>query len=184
MAGARHLRSSLIQPSTDIDTISARLDCVSELLARPDCLQDVHKILPSLYDSDRLLKYFCSASKTSTGQSRAKACISAVLGLKASLGCAPLLADALTATGQCPPQNELLCAIVDNLSSPDLEALRAVIDEVVDADAVYDKKASVRTLNCLFTIKTGASQVCALVRSTPVSLATLGHPAGTGPTPE
>jgi DNA mismatch repair ATPase MutS len=33
-AGTRCLRSSIIQPSVDLETISARLDCVSELLER------------------------------------------------------------------------------------------------------------------------------------------------------
>ena len=43
-AGARYLRSNLIQPSTDLATIAARLDAVSELLARPEALQDARKV--------------------------------------------------------------------------------------------------------------------------------------------
>ena len=40
-AGSRMLRAALIQPSTDMDTITARHDCVVELLAREDALVDL-----------------------------------------------------------------------------------------------------------------------------------------------
>ena len=46
-AGSRFLRSALLQPSTDLATISARLDAVSELLTRPEAIQDARKILPT-----------------------------------------------------------------------------------------------------------------------------------------
>ena len=46
-AGSRYLRTLLLQPSTDLDTISARLDCVSELLARDELLVDAHKVMAS-----------------------------------------------------------------------------------------------------------------------------------------
>ena len=46
-AGSRYLRTLLLQPSTDLDTISARLDCVSELLARDELLVDAHKVMSS-----------------------------------------------------------------------------------------------------------------------------------------
>lgn len=138
---------------------------MSELLGRPECLQDVHKILPSLVDSDRLLKHFMQ-KPSYTGQSRAKAAISAVLGLKASLAAAPLLAAALTSSGEAPPENELLCAIVGNLGSPDLEAMRAMIDELIEEDTAYDKRASQRALACLFAVKKGASRVLDVLRQT------------------
>ena len=41
-AGTRCLRSSIIQPSVDLETISARLDCVSELLEREVRASDAH----------------------------------------------------------------------------------------------------------------------------------------------
>ena len=43
---------------TDMDTITARHDCVVELIAREDALVDVQKILPALADCDRMLKLF------------------------------------------------------------------------------------------------------------------------------
>jgi len=55
-AGSRMLRAALIQPSTDMDTITARHDCVVELLAREDAIIDLQKILPTLSDCDRMLK--------------------------------------------------------------------------------------------------------------------------------
>ena len=57
-AGTRYLRSSLVQPSTDLDTICARLDCVSELLTREEAMVDAQRVLSAFADSDRLLKFF------------------------------------------------------------------------------------------------------------------------------
>jgi len=37
----------LLQPSTDLDTITERLNCVSELLARDELLVDAHKVMAS-----------------------------------------------------------------------------------------------------------------------------------------
>ena len=77
------------------------------------------QVLPAFKDSDRLLKHFMQ-KQTQSGCARAKAAITAVLQLKTVLRAAPLLAAALTSNGEAPPQNDLLKAVVANLSSPDL----------------------------------------------------------------
>ena len=81
-AGSRMLRAALIQPSTDMDTITARHDCVVELLAREDAIIDLQKILPTLSDCDRMLKLFIERQNISDSAARSEACISAVLQLK------------------------------------------------------------------------------------------------------
>ena len=52
-AGSRCLRASIIQPSKDLVTISARLDGVTELLEREGALHDLRKVLPAFAESDR-----------------------------------------------------------------------------------------------------------------------------------
>jgi DNA mismatch repair ATPase MutS len=113
------VRSSLLQPSCDLPTITGRLDAVSELLERAESLQDARKILPSFKDTDRLTRHFMQ-KPTQSGCARAKAAITAVLQLKAVLRTAPLLAAALTANGHEPPTNDVLRAIVDNCTAPEL----------------------------------------------------------------
>lgn len=107
-AGSRMLRAALIQPSTDMDTITARHDCVVELLAREDAIIDLQKILPTLADCDRMLKLFIERQNISDSAGRSEACISAVLQLKQVLHTVPCLAAALSENDQRPPKNELL----------------------------------------------------------------------------
>ena len=107
-AGSRMLRAALIQPSTDMDTITARHDCVVELIAREDALVDLQKILPTLADCDRMLKLFIERQNISDSAARSEACISAVLQLKQVLHTVPCLAAALSENDQRPPKNELL----------------------------------------------------------------------------
>ena len=102
------LRAALIQPSTDMDTITARHDCVVELLAREDAIIDLQKILPTLSDCDRMLKLFIERQNISDSAARSEACISAVLQLKQVLHTVPCLAAALSENDQRPPKNELL----------------------------------------------------------------------------
>ena len=90
---------------------------------------------------------------TASGCARAKGAISAVLQLKAVLRAAPLLAAALTASGQEPPTNALLTAIVGNLTDPGLAKLEARIDAVIDDDATFAKRTSQRMLECLFAVR-------------------------------
>ena len=64
-AGRRMLRASLLQPSTDLNTINTRLDCVEELGAGGERLVDVQKLLPAFADTDRVLRYFMQRSNRS-----------------------------------------------------------------------------------------------------------------------
>lgn len=172
-AGARHLRSTILQPSTDLATISGRLDAVSELLQRDAALHDVRRVLPHFADSDKLLKHFTVPSKA-TGCARAKQSINAVLQLKTVLRAAPLLAAALTSNGQDaadpdglgPLQNELLCKICENLSSSDLEELDGLISLVIDEDAMYAKRPAARVLESLFAVRPEVNAFLGVARQT------------------
>jgi len=165
-AGTRYLRASLLQPCTDLVTICARLDCVSELLERPEVLQDVRKVLPAFAESDRVIRHFMQAS-SQTGCARAKVAISSVLRLKATLRAAPVLAAALTSNDEDPPRNELLERIVANLRTPELAEMEELIGAVIDDQACFSKKTSQRMLECLFAVR---SKVCSFLD---VQLATL-----------
>ena len=213
-AGSRMLRAALIQPSTDMDTITARHDCVVELIAREDALVDLQKILPTLADCDRMLKLFIERQNISDSAARSEACISAVLQLKQVLHTVPCLAAALSENDQRPPKNELLqkvrrpslpnpphlpgspclssptnppphhgyslptssltasapslsCTqVLQNLLAPELAQLLQWIDEIVEVDAVFDRRSSQRLLQCLFSVKPGVKTTLDLCRQT------------------
>ena len=210
-AGSRMLRAALIQPSTDMDTITARHDCVVELIAREDALVDLQKILPTLADCDRMLKLFIERQNISDSAARSEACISAVLQLKQVLHTVPCLAAALSENDQRPPKNELLqkvrrplprarldlpgspclplhpphatpppcpslrsqrrphprpTQVLQNLLAPELAQLLQWIDEIVEVDAVFDRRSSQRLLQCLFSVKPGVKTTLDLCRQT------------------
>ena len=92
-----------------------------------------------------------------------------MLSLKTSLASAPTLGAAL-ASPSAPLQNELLRKIVEILTNPEFDGMRAEIDEVVSEDATYVKKASARTLECLFAVKLRHEEKASLLKITRQSL--------------
>ena len=168
-AGARMLRAALVQPSTDLDTITTRLDCVVELVDRGETLgADLQKILPQLADCDRMLKLFIEKRNDQAADSaqRSEACIAAVLQLKQVLQTAPSLAAAIDEHGATEPKNELLRKVLANLRAPELDGLLRTIDEVVEPDAIYAKAASQRLLQCLFSVRPGVKNTLDVCRQT------------------
>ena len=124
----------------------------------------MQKILPTLADTDRMLKLFIERQTLSDSAARSEACIAAVLQLKQVLHTAPSLAAALTENEQRPPRNELLQKVVHNLQAEELAQLLAWIDEVVEADAIFDRPSSQRLLQCLFSVKPGVKTTLDLCR--------------------
>lgn len=164
-AGSRLLRSSLIQPSNDLATIETRQDCMSELLHREEALADIQRILPGLAEVGRVLKAFMQKSSLS-GIAKAQAAIASVLHLKQVLRIAPTLAMALSSNGEAPPENKLLVAICRNLQDEELLKMESAIDTVIEADAIYDKRASQRLLQCLFSVKHNVNNLLDVSRQT------------------
>ena len=164
-AGARLLRSSLIQPSNDLATIETRQDCTIELLEREEALADIQRILPGLAEVDRVLRAFMQKSSLS-GLARAQASIASILHLKQVLRLAPTLAMALSSNGQVAPENNLLTTIQRNLQDEELAEMESAIDTVIEADAVYDKRASQRLLQSLFSIKHSVNNLLDVSRQT------------------
>ena len=89
------------------------------------------------------------------GHEPARVCLRSVhcAQLKTNIRSAPLLADALTSTNERPPTNELLAAVVENLRSPELVEIESRILAVIDDEAVFTKKTSIRMLECLFAVR-------------------------------
>eukprot|EP00967_Tisochrysis_lutea_P123527 scaffold205719_cov32-Tisochrysis_lutea.AAC.2 len=136
-AGMRLLRSSIIQPSNDLSTINVRQDCVHEMLQREDMHIDVQRILPQLADCDRVLKHFMQRPNDSSAGSRtcrAEAGIASVLHLKQLVQVAPTLGAALSSSGECPPENELLRAVERIMLSSELAEIAELIDGSIEGD--------------------------------------------------
>ena len=123
------------QPSTDVDTINARLDCVEELGAGGEKLMDVQKVLPALADCDKVLRHFMQRSKQ-TGVARAQATIASTLHLKHVLQFAPQLAAALSSNGEDPPESVLLQACCRNLTAEEITTLSEYISQKVEGMAI------------------------------------------------
>ena len=156
-AGTRYLRSAILQPSTDLATIAARLDAVSELRSRDAfAAVNLRKVLPTFADSDRTLKFFMQR-QSAKGIAKAKASITAVLQLRTTLRAAPLLAEALAPPGEPATQNDLLVACLENVTAPEIAHLDALIDATLHDEATYPKRASQRILEALFAVRADQS---------------------------
>jgi DNA mismatch repair ATPase MutS len=73
---------------------------------------------------------------------------------------------ALSSNGQVAPENNLLTTIQRNLQDEELAEMESAIDTVIEADAVYDKRASQRLLQSLFSIKHSVNNLLDVSRQT------------------
>lgn len=61
--GARLLRSNILQPLTDTDTLNKRYDAVDELQIKEDMFYATRSALKNFLDADKILTAVCSASR-------------------------------------------------------------------------------------------------------------------------
>jgi DNA mismatch repair protein MSH4 len=92
--GARLLRSNLLQPPSDVETISLRLDCVAELIEKEDLYFNLQDVLSRFLDIERALASCVQIPKQETVRT-AEHRIANVIDLKHTLGLVEPLRDAL-----------------------------------------------------------------------------------------
>ncbi|KAG2441521.1 hypothetical protein HXX76_003143 [Chlamydomonas incerta] len=141
-AGARLLRSSLLQPLADVASLDMRYDTVGELMADGGRLAfDAGQVLSQLPpDLDRMCYSLAAAGLAAAaggggggggrGGRGIGGLVQALLLLRGVLALTEPLAEALE--GACSP---LLAAVVANCRNPQLGRLRASIDQVLDEEA-------------------------------------------------
>ncbi|XP_058464100.1 mutS protein homolog 4-like [Malaya genurostris] len=90
--GKRHLRASLLEPSSNRDTLEARLNSVEELLAKRDILCGIQGILRNLVDIGGLMKLCVDVDNLKTTKQKTIHVLNQVCILRNVLLCVPDIA--------------------------------------------------------------------------------------------
>ncbi|MEQ2307666.1 MutS protein msh4 [Ameca splendens] len=141
--GARRLRSNILEPLLDVDTINTRLDAIQELLQNEDLFFGLKNAIGQFLDIDRLLSVLVQIPKQETVQA-AEAKITHVIQLKHTLDLVPQLRMVLKTCSTA-----LLKAYSTTLEDNRFDVILEQIKTVVNYDTSYIKGSlNMRTQKC------------------------------------
>ncbi|XP_037551421.1 mutS protein homolog 4 [Nematolebias whitei] len=141
--GARRLRSNILEPLIDVDTINIRLDAIQELLQNEDLFFGLKNAIGHFLDIDRLLSVLVQIPKQQTVKA-AEAKITHVIQLKHTLDLVPQLRAVLK---DC--STALLKAYSTALEDNRFDMILQQIKTVINCDTTYLKGSlNMRTQKC------------------------------------
>ncbi|KAI4377917.1 hypothetical protein MLD38_015473 [Melastoma candidum] len=161
IGGTRLLRANLLQPLKDIETITARLDCLDELMSNEQLFFGLSQVLRKFpKETDRVLCQFCfkqrrvNAESMNVDQARSsQVVISSIILLKTALDALPLLSKVLK-----DARSFLLTNIYKSVCDNEK------IGEVIDEDVLHARVPFVaRTQQC-FALKAGIDGLLDIAR--------------------
>ncbi|KAM3871478.1 mutS protein homolog 4 [Diretmus argenteus] len=141
--GGRRLRSNILEPLLDVDTINIRLDAIQELLEDEELFFGLKSAISRFLDTDQLLSVLVQIPKQETVQV-AEAKITHVIQLKHTLGLVPQLRMAIK---NC--NTALLKAYSTSLEDNRFDMILEQIKTVINDDTSYLKGSlNMRTQKC------------------------------------
>uniref|UniRef100_A0AAV2JJK8 DNA mismatch repair proteins mutS family domain-containing protein n=1 Tax=Knipowitschia caucasica TaxID=637954 RepID=A0AAV2JJK8_KNICA len=141
--GARRLRSNILEPLVDVDTINIRLDSIQEMLQNEELFFGLKNAIGHFLDIDQLLSVLVQIPKQETVQV-AEAKITHVIQLKHSLDLVPRLRAVLK---EC--NTALLKAYSASLEDSRFDLILEQIKTVINDDTTYLKGSlNMRTQKC------------------------------------
>lgn len=141
--GARRLRSNILEPLLDVDTINIRLDTIQEMLQNEELFFGLKNAIGHFLDIDQLLSVLVQIPKQETVQV-AEAKISHVIQLKHTLDLVPRLRAVLK---NC--NTALLKAYSTSLEDSRFDMILEQIKTVINDDTTYLKGSlNMRTQKC------------------------------------
>ncbi|XP_023272955.1 mutS protein homolog 4 [Seriola lalandi dorsalis] len=141
--GARRLRSNILEPLVDVDTINIRMDTIQELLRDEELFFGLKNAIGHFLDIDQLLSVLVQIPKQETVQV-AEAKITHVIQLKHTLDLVPRLRMVLK---NC--NTALLKAYSTSLEDTRFDLILEQIKTVINDDSTYLKGSlNMRTQKC------------------------------------
>ncbi|XP_064185202.1 mutS protein homolog 4 [Anguilla rostrata] len=141
--GGRRLRSNILEPLLDADTVNIRLDAVQELLQNEELFFGMKNVIGHFLDTDQLLSVLVQIPKQETVQV-AEAKIMHVIQLKHTL---ELVGPLKAVLKNC--QTALLKAYYSSLEDKRFDSILEQIKTVINDDVAYMKGSlSMRTQKC------------------------------------
>ncbi|XP_052209555.1 DNA mismatch repair protein MSH4 isoform X2 [Diospyros lotus] len=168
VGGTRLLRANLLQPLKDIETISARLDCLDELMSNEQLFFGLSQVLRKFpKETDRVLCHFCFKPKKVTNEvlgidnaRKSQILISSIILLKTALDALPLLSKVLK-----DANSFLLGNIYRSVCENEKYALiRKRIGEVIDEDVLHARVPFVAQTQQCFAVKAGIDGLLDIAR--------------------
>ncbi|XP_046376598.2 mutS protein homolog 4-like isoform X1 [Haliotis rufescens] len=145
--GARMLRSNILQPPSDFETICTRQDIVAELTEKEEIFLNLQSVVSRFLDIDHLISLCVQLPKQETLKT-AESKITNIIHLKHTLELVSHLTEFLK---DC--ENDLLKAYCKSLEDPRFEAIMSKIHTVIHEDTKYEKGTlNIRTQKC-FAVK-------------------------------
>ncbi|KAI4217829.1 MAG: hypothetical protein L6R36_009256 [Xanthoria steineri] len=132
--GSRLLKSLLLQPSTNVETLEKRFDALDELATREDIFFAVRQALKAFLDVDRILTAITIIPTKPTIQYWEQS-INNVIALKQYVNSIPAVFEALTTV-----KSELLLHINELCAPERMADVQNLIDEAINEDITYQSQ--------------------------------------------
>ncbi|XP_027729860.1 mutS protein homolog 4 [Vombatus ursinus] len=158
--GSRRLRSNILEPLTDVDTITMRLDCVEELLQEEELFFGLQSVISRFLDTEQLLSVLVQIPKQDSVKA-AESKITNLIYLKHTLELVDPL-KALLKKCNTPLLKAYYSSLEDNRFGTILEKIKTVIND----DARYLKGClNMRTQKC-YAVKSNINEFLDIARRT------------------
>ncbi|XP_063249750.1 mutS protein homolog 4-like isoform X4 [Prinia subflava] len=158
--GSRRLRSNILEPLVDAETINTRLDCVQELLQDEELFFGLQAVISKFLDTEQLLSVLVQIPKQDTVKT-AESKITNLIYLKHTLELVEPLKAALRSCN-----TQLLKAYYNSLEDTRFGIILEKITTVINDDTRYTKGClSMRTQKC-YAVKPNISEFLDIARRT------------------
>ncbi|XP_064310871.1 mutS protein homolog 4 isoform X7 [Phalacrocorax carbo] len=158
--GSRRLRSNILEPLVDVETINTRLDCVQELLQAEELFFGLQAVISKFLDTEQLLSVLVQIPKQDTVKT-AESKITNLIYLKHTLELVEPLKAALRSCN-----TPLLKAYYNSLEDTRFGIILEKITTVINDDTRYTKGClNMRTQKC-YAVKPNINEFLDIARRT------------------
>ena len=157
--GARLLRSNILQPSTNVETITKRYDAIEELSSKEELFTTVRQTLKSGIDAEKLLTSLIILEVRSP-MKFVEDSINKVIMLKHYIQSIRPIEEALMSA-----RSELLGGIRANCASNELDDLLALINSTINEDTQYCKSPLELRNQRTYAVKSGINGLLDVART-------------------
>lgn len=158
--GARLLRSNILQPITDPDTLAKRYDAVEELSTKEDMFYAVRQALKSFPDADKILTKLIFVPREASPEIAEQA-INHIIMLKHFVSLVKPVFEALTGA-----RSEMLQTIQAMCAAENVEPVQILINNTINEDTSYAKQPLDFRNQRTYAVKSGANGLLDVARQT------------------
>lgn len=156
--GHRLLRQQLLQPSTDLNTIKLRQECINALILDQVSMKNIATILKSLCDVEKLISSFVKISKNNSNAPDYK--IVNILAVK------NILNQALNLRDLCKKfENPLFQIFCENFGQSDADFLLENIASLVNENCMFTKNSNIMKDSKFYCVNYGINGLLDAARS-------------------